>query len=321
MRVLIVKTSSLGDIVHALPVATDIARALPGVAVDWVAEAPFAALPALHPAVARVVPVALRRWRRAPFAAATRAEVRAAWQALRAERYAAVIDCQGLLKSALVARCARGPASGLDRTSAREPLAAWAYARRIAVPRTLHAIERNRRIAAAALGYRLDGPARFAWRPAAAAPLDGTPAVLLIHASRPTKRWPDADWLAVGGALAARGLPVLLPWGSAAEGERSRALAARLPGAIVPPLLPLDRLAAQLALAPVVVGLDTGLTHLAGALGRPTVAVFCDYDPALAGVTGAAARNVGDRAGPPPRAAVLAAVEAVLAAPPPAEQG
>ena len=142
MRLLIVKTSSMGDVVHALPALTDLLQRHPSAEVEWLVEAPFAAIPALHPGVRRVWPMAWRKWRKALW----RPEVRSAIGALRAglasRPYDLVLDLQGLLKSALWARQARGPVAGYDRHSIREPMAAWFYARRAAVPRSLHAVER-----------------------------------------------------------------------------------------------------------------------------------------------------------------------------------
>jgi heptosyltransferase-1 len=321
-RVLIVKTSSLGDVVHALPLVSDIARAHPGATIDWVVEEGFAAICRLHPAVARVIPVALRRWRRRLAAPGTWREWRAAKAALRAQRYDRIVDCQGLLKSAWLARCARGAVAGPDAASAREPLAAWLYAQRIPVSRTLHAIERNRRLGAAALGYALQGPPRFGLQPSASVEgelrtltAERPFAVLLTNASRATKLWPDARWAALEARLAAHGLRSLLFWGSDEEGVRTCARAAGMRDAEVAPRATLDVIAAVLARARIVVGLDTGLSHLAAAVGAPTVGIFCDYDPRLAGITGEApCESLGGAGGAPGAEEVIAAVERVLAA-------
>lgn len=321
MRVLIVKTSSMGDVVHALPMVSDIARAHPGATIDWVVEEGFAAIPRLHPAVARVIPVALRRWRERLAAPGTWREWRAARAALRQQRYDRIVDCQGLIKSAWLARRARGPVAGPDAASAREPLAACLYKQRIGLPRNVHAIDRNRRIGATALGYVLDGPPRFGLKLAAAggelrALADERPyAALLTNASRATKLWPDDRWAEVEVWLAQRGLRSLLFWGTEAEAVRTCARAAGMRDAEVAPHAPLDAIAAVLARARVVVGLDTGLSHLAAAVGAPTVGIYCDYDPALVGITGdAPCESVGGVGRAPSAAAVIAAIERVLAA-------
>lgn len=319
-RILIVKTSSMGDLVHALPLVSDLAAHLPGARIDWVAEEAFAAIPPLHPAVARVIPVALRRWRKAPWAAATWRELRAARAALRETAYDRVIDCQGLLKSAWLAHRARGPKTGFDRASAREPLAALFYDQRVAVPRALHAIERNRRLGAAAFGYALTATPRFdlalpplAPEPPLAGLLAAPYAVLLTNASRPTKLWPDERWRAAADWLAAQGLRALLPWGSAAEHEATLHRARPMRDAQVLPRLPLAAAAAVLRGARVAIGLDTGLSHLAAAVGVPTVGIYCDYDPALVGLVGdARCASLGGVDRPPSAEQVIAAAADVM---------
>ncbi len=314
-RVLLVKTSSLGDVVHNLPVASDIAAAYPGVAIDWVVEESFAAIPRWHPRVRRVLPVAMRRWRRAPW----QREVRTQWQlfvkTLRSETYDAVIDTQGLLKSAWLARQALGTRHGLDWASSREPLG-WLYDRTYAVPWGRHAVVRNRDLAAQALGYQLAPVVDYglrkplspgSWQPA------GADYALLMHAtSAERKLWSESRWIALGSSLAARGITVVLPWGSEAELQRSERLAERISGAMVPPRLDLDPLVALIAGAAVVIGTDTGLTHLAGALGVPTVGLYCATDPAATGLFGCArAANLGGIGKPPEPAQVLAALESL----------
>ncbi len=291
-RILFVKTSSLGDVVHHCPAVSDAARALPAALIDWVVEEPFAGVAALHPAVRRVIPVAVRRWRSAPWRPAVWSEIGAFRHALRDERYDAVIDTQSLVKSALVARIASGRRHGMDRASAREALAARFYDVTHAVPRGLHAVERNRRLAAEALGYRLNGAVDYGLRAGGGAALvSGAYAVLLTMTSRADKLWPEARWEELGRAIA---MPVVLPWGNEAERSRAERIARGIGQAIVPRRMSLAELAEAFLHAKAVVGLDTGLTHLAAALGVRTVGIYCGSDPALTGLYGAArARNVG----------------------------
>jgi heptosyltransferase-1 len=320
-RFLIVKTSSMGDVVHALPLASDLARRFPNAAIDWLVEESFAAIPRMHGAVDRVITVAVRRWRRAPFSAATWREVRAAKEQLRAQRYLAILDCQGLLKSAWMARWARGPRWGFDRASAREPLAALLYTNAVAVPREQHAIARNRALGLAACGTDVAAPPAFGLQEAAIAGHDlieatSRPyAVLLTNASRPTKRWPDDRWRAVARELQARGLRSLLFAGSAAEEQDTRRRAEGMADAWVAPRCGIDTVAAVLARARLVVGLDTGLSHLAAALGAPTLGIFCDYDPRLVGITGPApCASLGGVDAAPAVEEVVAAADGLLAA-------
>jgi heptosyltransferase-1 len=320
-RFLIVKTSSMGDVVHAAPLVCDLARRFPGASVDWLVEEGFAAIPRMHAAVDRVIRVAVRRWRRRPFAAATRREVDEAKARLRAHGYTAILDCQGLLKSAWLSRWARGPRWGFDRASAREPLAALLYTNAVAVPRGLHAITRNRALGRAACGTDADSPPAFGLTPP---PLQepilveatGAPyAVLLTNASRPTKRWPDERWRALERYLQQRGLRSLLFAGSAQEAKDTRARADGMAAAWLAPPCTIEAVAAVLRRARIVVGLDTGLSHLAAAVGAPTLGIFCDYDPKLVGITGSArCASLGGVNVAPSADEVIAAAGELLAA-------
>jgi heptosyltransferase-1 len=286
-RILIVKTSSMGDVVHATPVVSDILAHFPQAQIDWLVEAPFAAIPQLHPGVRRVIPMAWRKWRQQLFSGATWKAIGALRTELKRERYDVVLDLQGLLKSALWARQAVGPVVGYDRASAREPLAASLYWRGAAVPKDLQAVQRNRLLAAAHLNYApptampvfgLQAPGQ-GWKPR------DTYAVLIPNASRASKLWPERHWAAVGKRLHDRGWLPLVLWGRPEEQTLAERIAAGCDGD-VPPFLSVGDMAGVLAGAQQVVGLDTGFTHLAAALGRPTLGIYCDHEPGLAGITG-----------------------------------
>ncbi len=314
MRILIVKTSSLGDVIHALPVVSDLCRVLPDVSIDWCVEEGFAAIPRLHPGVQRVIPVALRRWRKKPLSLSTWREIAAARRDLRAESYDCVLDLQGLLKSALIADQANGPISGYAAAAAREPAAARYYTHSFLIPKNAHAVERNRWLAAAALDLPLEQPLDYGVNaaPAVAEWLPPKPYVVLLTAtSRDDKLWPEADWVALGAALHERGLAAVLPAGHAGERQRAERLAAAMPDAVVAPPLAIDALAAVLAGSVGAIGVDTGLTHLAAALARPTVAIYTATDPGLTGVLGSGPfRNLGGQNAAPDVGAVLAAFDA-----------
>lgn len=310
-RILFVKTSSLGDVVHNCPAVSDVARRLPGAVIDWVVEEPFAEVARLHPAVREVIPVAIRRWRGELVLAATWAEVAAFRRRLQESPYDHVIDSQGLLKSALVTWIARGLRHGFDRASAREPFAARFYDRLHAVDPALHAVERNRQLAAAALGYAVDGDCDYGLAPGAGATLDMPQpfAILLTMTSRDDKLWPEEHWRALGAAVAAKGIHCVLPWGSEEERHRCARIATAIPRAVVPRRLSLTELARLAREAAFVVGVDTGLAHLGAALGRPTLGIYCGSDPGLTGLhAGPSAKSIGAAGAPPTPAEALAAL-------------
>ena len=314
-RILLVKTSSLGDVVHNLPVASDIGAAIPEVEIDWVVEEAYAPIPALHPRVTRVIPVAVRRWRRNLLERRTRAELKSFAHELRARRYDAIIDTQGLFKSALIARAAHGPCYGMDWRSAGEPLAIF-YDRAFDIPREQNAVERNRALAARALRYTCPAAVRYELTPARVPhERQASPdyAVLIHATSARRKLWPEERWIALGKVLAGRGTAAVLPWGTEEERRRSERIAAAVPGAISPARSPLDRVAQLLAGSRCTVGVDTGLTHLAGALGVPTVGVYSATDPAATGLYGCArALNVGGIGAAPGVADVLRGLERLI---------
>lgn len=311
MTVLVVRPSSLGDIVYALAIVDDIRRHHPKLAIDWVAERGFVPLIAMCPEIRRIIPFALRRWRKAPLARETWRNVRAFHRDLRTDRYDAILDLQEQVKGALIARAARGRRHGFDRKSVREPIAALAHNVHHRVPRHLHFVERCRRLAASALGYAVDGPPRWHLVPPVAAPaIPERPYAVLLHAtSRVEKLWPEDRWRALVAHLALAGYAVVLPWGSPEEEARSHRIADGTDTAIVPPWLSLPEAAATLAHADVAIGIDTGFTHLAAALGTPTVALFFATDPVVHGVAcaGPHARDLG-------REGEMPSVEAVIAA-------
>ncbi len=322
-RILLVKTSSLGDVVHNLPVVADIRSHFPGAEIDWVVEENFADIPMLHAGVHRVWPVAMRRWRRQLFRPSAWREIAGFRRALREQEYDAVIDTQGLLKSAILTSMARGPSHGQDRATARESLAACFYLHTYNVARGRHAVVRNRELAALALGYGLpttppeygiQAPVPPTLFPARGAPIRGAPVrrhgsppdfhdcsaftprkgggdladrpyVVCLHGtSRASKEWPEEHWRELVKRLAANGYAALFPWGNNNEKARADRLCTGGETAMALPRLELRDLAAILSRAQAVIGVDSGLTHLTCALNRPIVAIYTDTSPALTGV-------------------------------------
>ena len=197
-KILLVKTSSMGDVIHNLPVVSDILAHFPEAEIDWVVEESFAGIPALHPGVGKIIPVAVRRWRKHLLSRAVHTEISAFVKHLRSKTYDVVLDTQGLIKSAIITRLAQGARCGFDRQSAREPLAALFYDKTLRVEKIQHAVVRNRLLAGRALGYSPDDPVNYGIvAPSLALPwLPTTPFVVLLHAtSRDDKLWPEAGWI------------------------------------------------------------------------------------------------------------------------------
>lgn len=276
-RILIIKSSSMGDIIHALPVAHDIREALPDARIDWVAEESFRDIPLLAPAVESVRVTAFRRWRKSLLSGATRAEISALKKELRAERYDCVLDIQGLMRSALVARWTGVPSTGYTWGTIREPLASLAYARKLDLPESLGAVKRYRMAAAETLGYEIDpDKPRFGLlaKEAPSVRLTGKTVSFAVNTSRDEKLWPDESWIELGRRFTEEGLTPVIYWGGAKEEVRAKRVAAGIPGALVAPRARLSAVASSLAQADLMVGVDTGLAHLAAALGCPSVGIF-----------------------------------------------
>ena len=310
--ILFVKTSSLGDVIHHMPALTEARLRRPDARFVWLAEEAFAPLVRLHPAVDEVMTVAWRRWRWSFFAPATLREIAGSLRAIRNGHYDAIVDSQGLLRSAIIARLAQGTRHGYDARSIKEPLAAAFYDIRHSVSRELHAVVRNRILTGLALGYAPQGAPDFGLDRAKLVSKGARYAVLLHATARRDKEWPEANWVALGNALARNGVDVVLPWGTPAERARSEHIAAGVPRARVPERAPLDKVAGLIAGAQFVVGVDTGLMHLAAALGVPLVAIFAGSKPSLTGPVGSGPIMVlGAQGAAPSVDEVRAAVEAL----------
>jgi heptosyltransferase-1 len=288
MQVLIVKTSSMGDVLHTLPALTDAMQAIPGIRFDWVVEEGFSQIPTWHPAVDRVIPVAIRRWRKNWFGSETRQQ-RCDFKRVVQERdYDVVIDAQGLIKSAaLITRIAKGSKHGQDSKSAREPFASWFYNHRHDIDKQQHAVERTRELFAKSLGYEKPdnkGDYAIAARFLTHLPADAGQYLVFLHATtRDDKHWPESHWRDLIALTAPSGLKIKLPWGAEHERQRALRLAEGFPHVEVLPKLSLQQVAEVLAGAKGVVSVDTGLSHLTAALDRPNITLFGPTDPGLIG--------------------------------------
>ena len=295
MRVLLIKTSSLGDVIHALPALTDAAHAIPGIRFDWVVEEGFAEIPTWHPAVDHVIPVAIRRWRKNLWQTFRNGEWRQFKKRVRERKYDLVIDAQGLVKSAWLTRYIKAPVAGLDRYSAREGLASRFYDRRLSVARGQHAVERVRQLFALALGYDLpSGLGDYGLDRSRLEEIPAKPYVVFLHGTTwDTKHWPEVYWRQLAERLGRSGLHICLPWGNPAEKARAERIAQGLNNAQVLPKLNLAGVARVLAAAKACVAVDTGLGHLAAALDVPTLSLFGPTNPGLTGAYGKAQVHLG----------------------------
>ncbi len=310
--ILIIKTSSLGDVVHQMPAIVDASRACPALRITWLVEEAFAPLVRLHPLVADVMTVATRRWRSHLVTGATWREIARFRARLRGRSFDKVIDTQGLIRSAIMARVARGERHGYDGRSIREPLAARFYDVGHTVSRDLHAVTRNRILTGLSLGYRPPEEVDYGLiRPPQA---DGQRYAVLLHGtSRSAKEWRPEDWIETGRWLSAKGLQVVLPWGSEAERFVSERLSRDIAESRVLPRQNLDLTAQVIGNATLVIGVDTGLMHLAAAYRVPLVGIYVSTDPGLTGPVGGGRMAVlGGREGPPVARQVIEAAERLL---------
>ena len=289
---LLIKMSSLGDVIHALPAVTD--AALAGVTFDWVVEEAFAPIAARHPAVRTVLPIAWRRWRRRLWD--SRDELRTFHGRLREQPYDLILDAQGLAKSWVVGRLANGSQrAGFAADSARERIAALGLHHPVHIARTLHAIDRQRQLFAATFGYEVPdrlvygiggqtSPAEVSLNAQSTAPSADKTCLLLHGTTWHSKLYPEAHWETLIGLARDDGFSVAVTWGDDAERARAERLSRH--GAIIWPKQSLAELVEHMSTVSLVVGVDSGLTHLAAALDLPTVALFGPTDPVLTGVRG-----------------------------------
>jgi heptosyltransferase-1 len=306
LRILIVKISSMGDVIHNLPIIEDIRTHFPDAEIDWVVEENFIEIVALHPMVNHAIPIAFRRWRRNLFSRKTYLEIISSLKSLRKNKYDYIIDTQGLIKSAIICLCAHGVRIGRDWQSNREAFASLFYQRHFRVKFNQHAVNRGRQLTAMALGYPVPkSPPKYGLLTEnIASNIEeglGLPKkyVMCLHAtSRNSKLWPIQNWIQLGQALAKQGFILVLPWASNIELERAKAIAKGVLNAIILPKLGLKKLAEITAGAKASIGVDTGLIHLSVALKIPSIAIYINTDPNLNGAYAAensVAINIGGK--------------------------
>jgi heptosyltransferase-1 len=343
-KILLVKLSSLGDVLHNLPIVWDLRKRLPHAQIDWIVEEAYVHL--LEPfkstetfkGIDRIIPVAFRRWRKNPFSIQTWREFFAMRKALQATTYDVLLETQGLLKSALVCALAKkldhATVAGLGNAtehSGYEPMARMFYTQSVHVPVKCHAIDRSRWVMCSAFDWPLlnrnEEPPRFypeefvqqlppllfegLKKTERGAPL---PYVVCFHSTaRAAKRWPNERWVELGKVLANQGCQVILPWGSEAEMKVSALIASQIPRAIVPRAFSIEEAYSLVAHAALTVGVDTGLTHLSAVLDRPTIEIYCDSPRwKTEGYWSAKIANVGDMGAPPSTSKIVDLANSLL---------
>lgn len=320
-RILVVKTSSLGDVIHNLPVVNDILCHYPDAHIDWVVEAAFADIPRLHPKVKNIYQVAIRRWRKNLLKKCTWCEILECKHMLSEQPYDAIIDTQGLIKSAIISCSAVGQRHGYDKHSIRESFASLFYQHTYNISYQQHAVIRNRSLVAQSLGYMVpnDAPDYGIQAPyldikSLNIEINSPYAIGLHGTSRDSKLWPEMHWINLAAALNAQQLKLLLPWASQAEYARALRIASAATNAVVLSKLGIAQLASLISKARYAIGVDTGLSHLSAALGIPTVAIYTDTNPELTGVMAGAnapAINLGNIHAVPSADDVIKALEAL----------
>ncbi len=335
-KVLLVKLSSLGDVLHNLPIVWDVRARFPDAQIDWVVEEGYVHL--LEPLMStsafqgidRIIPFGLRRWKRNIFKLSTWKQFFAFKKELQARTYDIVIETQGLLKSAIVCALANKSSdvvvAGLANAtefSGYEPIAKTFYNHLVQVPIQCHAVDRSRRVMCSALDMplieRAVSPQFYPAEFVASIPRHSVsgikvPYVLFFHSTaREAKRWSNANWLTLGKALSDKGYQVVLPWGSSSEKAISILLSSQIPGSLVPPAFSIEQAFSVIAGAALTVGVDTGLTHLAAVLNQPTVEIYCDSPRwKTEGYWSSRIENVGDIQKPPQVQEVLDAALRLL---------
>jgi heptosyltransferase-1 len=336
-RILLVKLSSLGDVLHNLQLVWDLRARLPSAQIDWVVEEGYVHLlePLLTTAglkgIDHIIPFGLRRWKKNLFKLSTWSEFFDFKKRLQESSYDIVIETQGLLKSALVCFLAKKKSDAViaglanaTQYSGYEPLARFFYNQSVQVPVNCHAVDRSRRVMCSALDLplveRSTSPQFYPQNfldslPEKTLPGLQKPYVLCFHSSaREAKRWSNENWITLGKELSSRGYHLVFPWGSPSEKLISTQLAGQIPGAMVPPAFSIEEAFSVIAGAALTVGVDTGLTHLAAVLGKPTVEIYCDSPRwKTEGYWSEDIRNVGDFQAPPNSAEVIKASLELLA--------
>lgn len=320
-KLLLVKTSSMGDLIHTFPALTDLSRACPHqYEITWVVEESFVDIAKMHPMTKEVIVFGSRRWKKHPLKRETWQEFTAFKSALRQYQWDLIVDCQGLIKSAIITRIAaqKGsiPTYSYAKESIRDPFAARFYQHGITVEKGLTAIERNRQLFAGIFHYTIDTPVAFGiqhWQTRSPLTPDRPFAALIHGTSAENKEWPEERWISIGNWLDEQGITSILFWGNEREKVRAEQLAEEIPGAILMPKVSIAEAGLILSQATLIIAVDTGFAHLANTQDRPLIGLFLGSDAHYAGVIPTASNphaiNLGGKGENPEVQEVIRAIE------------
>lgn len=300
MRILIIKISSLGDVVHNLPIIADIKKKYPNAIIDWVTEENYTEILEMHAGINKAIPVSIRRWRKSIFTKQTWLEIAAFKKTIQSQHYDYVIDTQGLLKSGIIAYLSKSiNKSGYDKKTAREPIASNFYHCCYAVAQNIHAVQRNRILAGSALNYDtaesemkygIHSTGHF-YKLSIVKELPEKYILAFHGTSHDSKLWAVDQWVELGKKLHLQGYFLVLPWGNKLEKERAEKISKGVENTYILPKIGIRSLAVVIEKSQAVVGVDTGLMHLAAALNKPAIGIYNKTDPALTGIFGENKKN------------------------------
>jgi len=284
-RILIIKTSSLGDVIHNFPMVSDIGAQFPDCKIDWLVEEAYVPLVKLHIGVNRIIPIAFRRWRKSIFSSSTWSELKNCIRNVRRYRYDLVIDSQGLIKSAIFARLAKGPSYGFGPRYSKEKLAGMSYNMRFSVNREQHMLDRCRQLSSLALNYQVAKKPHYGLIKKERSATNKKNVVIFCSSAQSTKQWPTTDWIKISQYLSSKGFNCQFTWGNPGEQAICEKIISLSAGELLPKM-PIDGVATLISQSYLVIGLDTGLLHLAAALEVPSIAIFGASDPLKTGPQG-----------------------------------
>ncbi|CUR53493.1 Lipopolysaccharide heptosyltransferase 1 [Serratia symbiotica] len=289
MKVLIIKISSMGDILHTFPALTDAMKAIPNISFDWIVEECFNQIPTWHPAVNNVIIVAFRRWKKNWFNSLVRKQRNNFKNKIQSNHYDVIIDAQGLIKSSiLITRLTKGYKHGYNYNTIREPFASFFYNYKHNVNKQQHAVERIRELFSKSLyyskpnnygNYSINKQLFFNLQKK-----DTKQYLVFLHSTtRSNKHWPEKNWRDLIKLTMNHKIKIKLIWNSINEYKRSQRLAYGFPHVEILPKLTLKYIANILLNAKSIVSVDTGLSHLSAALNKPNITLFGPTNPKFIG--------------------------------------